>query len=37
MRSGTVKTALEAVGVKVLINSGVKPRKGKRFLFVGAG
>lgn len=34
MRSGTVKTALEAVGVKVLINSGVKLRKGKKDFFV---
>lgn len=34
MRSGTVKIALEAVGVKVLINSGVKLRKGKKDFFV---
>lgn len=34
MRSGTVKTALEAVGVKVLINSGVKLRKGKKDFYL---
>lgn len=34
MRSGTVKTALETAGVKVLINSGVKLRKGKKDFYV---
>lgn len=33
-RANTVKKTLEAAGVKVLVNSGVKLRKGKKYFYV---